>query len=175
MGTRNVSTLCDSELDSVMPLSYVCGFMIEPSQERVLLIHKTHPPFQKDKWNGIGGKVEPNESAIDAMVREFREETGVSTTTWMWQHTISLGVRDDYVVHYYRSFIKTFPDYRTTTDEEVKVWNIDKVYNCVIIEKDGNWHKSYDCPTLANMRWILALSLTHNIGFPFTLKWKDSH
>lgn len=32
--------------------------------------------FGAGKWNGFGGKVEPNESIRDAAVREFTEETG---------------------------------------------------------------------------------------------------
>lgn len=34
--------------------------------------------FGMGKWNGIGGKVEPNETIEQAMIRECREEIGVT-------------------------------------------------------------------------------------------------
>ncbi|XP_041978510.1 7,8-dihydro-8-oxoguanine triphosphatase-like [Aricia agestis] len=34
--------------------------------------------FGKDKWNGFGGKVEPNETIVDAAVRELHEECCVT-------------------------------------------------------------------------------------------------
>ncbi len=34
--------------------------------------------FGEGKWNGIGGKVEPNETPLQAAVRECREEIGVT-------------------------------------------------------------------------------------------------
>jgi 8-oxo-dGTP diphosphatase len=72
---------------------YVLGFMFDQSGENVVLIEKNKPEWQKGKINGVGGKVEPNESfAISAMVREFEEETGVETivSDWLFIDTIDL-------------------------------------------------------------------------------------
>jgi 8-oxo-dGTP pyrophosphatase MutT (NUDIX family) len=38
--------------------------------------------FGAGKWNGVGGKLEPNESLVDALVRECEEEIGVTPTDW---------------------------------------------------------------------------------------------
>ena len=156
---------------------YVVGFMIQPEKEQVLFILKNRPAFQKGKWNGVGGKVERGEHPRQAMVREFREETGVDTPPWSWEHTVSLGVRNDYVVHYYRSFVTEFPVYQTVTDEQVSVWDIDDVYTTdhTNIDRIGNWTKVYDCPTLPNMRWILAMQLSQHILFPINVTHQDSH
>lgn len=62
---------------------YVLGFAFNPSGAAVL-IRKDHPPWQAGKLNGVGGKVNPDEEPIDAMVREFREEAGVATGTQDW-------------------------------------------------------------------------------------------
>jgi len=55
--------------------NYVLGFMFDSYYRRVLLIAKNHPEWQKGRLNGIGGKIEDNESPMHAMEREFREET----------------------------------------------------------------------------------------------------
>lgn len=59
------------------------GFLFDPPEERVLLVHKTNGPAPiRGKWNGIGGKVEPNETVLDCMKREAWEEALVKTPAW---------------------------------------------------------------------------------------------
>lgn len=75
-------------------MNYVCGFMCSYDLNRFLLIRKTHPEWQKGKLNGIGGKIEKKEqlvgdvwlteSPFEAMIREFHEETGITTTRNRW-------------------------------------------------------------------------------------------
>ncbi|MGE0412002.1 MAG: NUDIX hydrolase [Verrucomicrobiales bacterium] len=55
---------------------YVLGFLFSPDRQRVALIRKAKPDWQKGLLNGIGGKVEFGEDDFQAMAREFREETG---------------------------------------------------------------------------------------------------
>jgi len=68
--------------DSMTKTEYVVGFMFSHDKERVALIHKLKPEWQKGKLNGIGGKVKPLEDAYAAMVREFKEEAGVEVRDW---------------------------------------------------------------------------------------------
>lgn len=44
--------------------------------EEVLLIRRGRPPKQGE-WSLPGGRIEPGERALDAALRELREETGV--------------------------------------------------------------------------------------------------
>lgn len=50
----------------------------------VLMLHrvKKKDDINKDKWIGIGGKFEPEESPDECLLREAREETGLTLTSW---------------------------------------------------------------------------------------------
>ena len=50
----------------------------------VLMLHRTKKKndINKDKWIGIGGKLEGNESPDEGLLREAREETGLTLTDW---------------------------------------------------------------------------------------------
>ena len=45
----------------------------------VLMLHRKFPPNQ-GLWNGVGGHIEPGETARQAMIREVAEETGYQNT-----------------------------------------------------------------------------------------------
>ena len=49
-----------------------------------LLLHriKKEKDVNKDKWVGIGGKFEENESPDECLLREAKEETGLTLTSW---------------------------------------------------------------------------------------------
>lgn len=51
---------------------------------QVLMLHrvKKRNDINKDKWIGIGGKFEPGESPDECLLREAREETGLTLTSW---------------------------------------------------------------------------------------------
>lgn len=85
-------------------MNYVCGFMMTWDLQQFLLIRKTHPEWQAGKLNGIGGKIEKKHHVIateqessksdagywlmetpqEAMIREFHEETGMTTKRDRW-------------------------------------------------------------------------------------------
>lgn len=51
---------------------------------QVLMLHrvKKKADINKDKWIGIGGKFEDRESPDECLLREAREETGLTLTSW---------------------------------------------------------------------------------------------
>ena len=50
----------------------------------VLMLHrvKKENDCNRDKWIGIGGKFEENESPDECLLREAMEETGLNLTRW---------------------------------------------------------------------------------------------
>ena len=52
--------------------------------DEVLMLHrvKKQNDINKDKWIGIGGKFEWEESPDECLLREAREETGLTLTSW---------------------------------------------------------------------------------------------
>jgi 8-oxo-dGTP diphosphatase len=59
-----------------MKSDYVVGFVFNVDKSEVALILKNRPAWQAGRLNGIGGHIEEEELPLDAMHREFREETG---------------------------------------------------------------------------------------------------
>ena len=51
-----------------------------------LMLHriKKKNDLNQDKWVGVGGKLEENESPEECLVREVREETGQTLTRWRY-------------------------------------------------------------------------------------------
>lgn len=95
---------------------YVCGYAFDLKEKYIVLIEKKRPASQKGKLNGIGGKINDDESDEEAMIREFDEETGVIIINWT-KFLILKG--KDYEVVFYRAISDSVLDVNTRTDEEV--------------------------------------------------------
>ena len=55
---------------------FVVIFLFTKDYKKVLMIKRNKPPY-KNCWNGIGGKIEENETEIQATIRECYEETEI--------------------------------------------------------------------------------------------------
>lgn len=129
--------------------SYVLGFAFDTAC-RVALVKKDRPKWMAGRWNGIGGKIEANEKPIDAMVREFREETGVTTAPIVWQHFATL---DDAVLGYQIWCHATVwpPEsldlVQTVESEEIRIFGGD-----VLVRSDID--------LMPNLCWLIPMSLS---------------
>lgn len=106
---------------------YCLGFLFIANQDdlgagRVVLIKKKRgPPNVRGRKNGIGGKIElPDETPLDAMIRETREEIGVATDRETW---LPFGVMSgpDWRCHLFTGWLPDGQEPRTMEDEEVGV------------------------------------------------------
>jgi 8-oxo-dGTP diphosphatase len=61
------------------PIVATLGYVLSPDGKRVLMIHRNARPDDQHlgKYNGLGGKMEPDEDIASCMRREIREEAGI--------------------------------------------------------------------------------------------------
>lgn len=60
-----------------MNKNYVVIILFNKDKDKLLLVKRNKKPY-KDCWNGIGGKIEENETPLEAAKRECMEETNIS-------------------------------------------------------------------------------------------------
>ena len=70
-----------------------------------LMLHriKKKNDLNQDKWIGIGGKFEDKESPEDCLLREAKEETGLTLTDWQYRGIVTF-VSDCYPTEYMHLF-----------------------------------------------------------------------
>lgn len=136
---------------------YVVGFLFSPDKSKVVLIKKERPEWQKGLLNGVGGHVEDNETSIQAMIREFDEETGVRINNWELFHSSTTN-EGQILVRFFRATSYRTKDVETTTDERVICTDV----------SDLNLYR-----TVYNLSWLIPLALdeqTNMSNSDFNLK-----
>lgn len=65
---------------------------------KVLMLHRTkkEKDINKDKWIGIGGKFEGCESPDECLLREVREETGLTLTEYACRGVVTFITEEDH-------------------------------------------------------------------------------
>jgi len=66
-------------------MEFTVAFIFTTDLKNVLLILKDRPTWQAGFWNGIGGKLEKNETATQGISREVTEETNIQITEESWK------------------------------------------------------------------------------------------
>jgi len=126
-----------------MKQEYVAGFLFSREWDKVALIEKQKPDWQKGFLNAIGGKIEKGEEPYEAMIREFKEETGVKITSWRNYCCLE---GEDWRVYFYVAF--GYLEALTSTTEE----------KVVIVASDLS-----DSPkTIPNLKWLVPMALQND-------------
>lgn len=122
---------------------YCCGFLFY--FDSVLLCRKAVPEWQAGFWNGVGGKIEPGESAAQAMTREGMEEAHAElrflTQDW---NKFAEETHEEYVVHFFRARAgdSYLPPARNDAGERLA------------------WHSSLNLRgVIGNLRWLIPLAM----------------
>lgn len=90
------------------------------SDKQVLLLKRPDDVHQGGLWSFPGGKVDEGETPLDAVVREFREETGL--TGKLWRHLgKALHSYDDRTLHFL-FFVCYCPDTSSLNGESPHAW-----------------------------------------------------
>lgn len=141
---------------------YVAGFLM--NETKVLLVRKNHPARLAGQLTGIGGKVEPGETAYDAMEREFREETGFSHII-LWEYFLTLRGRyaldddkvDDFEVLFYKGNMRHVGISKRAWKNDVgEILSIQQIAS--VLEKPG------ELGVMPNVTWILPMARSFALG-----------
>ncbi len=105
-------------------------FVFSWDLEKVYLIRKKKPKWQEDFLNGVGGKVEKEESFDDCAIRETKEEINIDIDKHKLQN---LGVIEakDFRVRIYAYRTKQKP--KQMEDEELKITPVKSIPNLNVI------------------------------------------
>lgn len=73
------------------PIIGTLGYVLSADGTKVLLIHRNarQDDAHLGKYNGLGGKMNPDEDVVSCMRREIREEAGIECTELTLRGTIS--------------------------------------------------------------------------------------
>lgn len=73
------------------PIIGTLGYVLSPDKSKVLMVHRIARKTDDHlgKYNGLGGKMEPNEDVHSCMVREIKEEAGITCTDLSMRGTIN--------------------------------------------------------------------------------------
>ncbi|MDR1534427.1 MAG: 8-oxo-dGTP diphosphatase [Planctomycetota bacterium] len=73
------------------PIAGTLGYILSPDRRRVLLVRRTAraDDDQFGKYNGLGGKMRPDEDVATCMIREIREEAGIAVTEMSLRGTVN--------------------------------------------------------------------------------------
>jgi 8-oxo-dGTP diphosphatase len=99
---------------------YVLGFIFDTDGREVVLIEKRRPAWQAGLLNGIGGKIEAGETALEAMQRECREECGLTAFREPFRHFGRMS-GPDFEVELFTARAANPHLARSCTDETVRV------------------------------------------------------
>ena len=124
-------------------MNYVNGFLFRRDGDEVALIEKKNPEWQRGRLNGVGGKIEENETPHQAMQREFKEETGADVEEWEMFATLNHSGHVIYffVAHGHRHL-------RSITEEEVNWYFVEDLNEHPLTNK-----------IIDNLRWLIPLAL----------------
>jgi len=102
----------------------------------------------QDKWIGVGGKFEPEESPEDCLLREVKEETGLSLTDYRYRGIVTF-VSNEWGTEYMHLFTACgFEGKMKTCDEgelvwvpkseieHLNIWEGDKIFFRLLAESD---------------------------------------
>lgn len=128
---QNLTTLCYIEKDG-------CYLMLHRVSKK--------NDINKDKWIGIGGHFQVNESPEDCLLREAKEETGLMLTSYKFRGIVTFitdGIPEAEYMHLYTA--DQFEGEMISCDEGTLEWvPKEKIYDLNLWEGDIIFHRLLD-------------------------------
>ena len=118
--------------------------------EAYLMLHRVKKVNDEnhDKWIGVGGKFEAGESPEDCLLREVKEETGLTLTDYRYRGLVTF-VSDEWGTEYMHLFTATgFEGEIKRCDEgelvwvpkaeieNLNIWEGDKIFFRLLVKSD---------------------------------------
>lgn len=115
-----------------------------------LMLHrvKKENDVNRDKWIGVGGHFEPNESPEECLLREVKEETGLTLTAWQFRGLVTF--QNEELVEYMCLFTADGFEGELISCEEgilewvpkselehLKLWEGDRIFLRLLEERNG--------------------------------------
>jgi 8-oxo-dGTP pyrophosphatase MutT (NUDIX family) len=133
--------------------NFVCGLVFTTRIDYVCLIRKKRPPWMLNLLNGVGGEVESQDKVwLDAMVREFREETTQHLEHVLWKPFATTIIGTKSSCHWFTCRADfDLPD-KSPTDEQVCWFPLSRLplEECV-----------------SDMRWLIPMAQGWKGGEPY--------
>lgn len=86
----------------IMKQLQVAVGIIRDAQQRIFLTQRAADSHMANKWEFAGGKLEPGESAGEALKRELNEEVGIEVTGYQPYTTVEHSFNDRHVtLHFF--------------------------------------------------------------------------
>jgi len=124
---------------------YVLAFVFDEYRESIILVKKTSPEWQKGLLNGVGGKIEKDEQPINAMVREFKEETGKLTDVQDWEYFGRIPTVYEGIIHLFT----------TSLSEELYYAPFTGTDDCYLYSPDQLKRE----PIIPNLKWLIPMAM----------------
>lgn len=137
-----------------MKQQYVNALMFSKRGDEILLIEKQRPDWQKEKLNGIGGKIEPGESPEQAIIREVKEETGIEYNEFNYFCRLE---GEDWIVYFYYCFCDIIYSAKAGTDEAIGIFKVSDIPGLPVID---------------NLRWLIPMALHRDFKGMATIDYK---
>ena len=157
------------------PIVGTLGYVMSPDGKRTLLIHRNARPDDQHlgKYNGLGGKMEPDEDVIACMRRELREEADIEAISLILRGTISwpgFGPDgEDWLGFIFRidSFVGT-P--LTCNPEGTLSWvEVDKIMDLPMWEGDRHFLPLVFDNSVGQFHGVMPYENGHPVGWTFSV------
>lgn len=140
MSNDNPDSAAGEKSCSFVPGTSLTTLCYIEQEGKYLMLHriKKEKDLNKDKWVGVGGHFEPGETPEECLLREVKEETGLTLTRWKFCGIITF-LSDEWLSTEYMCLYKAtaYTGSLSACDEGVLEWvDKDKVYELPIWEGD---------------------------------------
>lgn len=108
-----------------MMREYTLVFIFDLKGDRLLMIHKSSknsPSVVYDKFNAVGGKIEPGETPAAGATREVEEETGIKLTGKSLHNFALLTDDKNFKIHCFCTFTNKISQFQQKTKEKLEIF-----------------------------------------------------